>query len=289
MRQFISRELIDKGWSGDRKYCVRDEEGRRYLLRIASPERKMRVNSTFENMQRICRLGIPMCESLEWGECEEGIYVLQTWIDGDDAEKVVSAMSVQKQYAYGTMAGEILCQIHSIPAPPGAHDWEKYFNRKIDRKLAQYRDCPLKYPGGEKMIAYVEENRHLLSNRPVMYQHGDYHIGNMMIDREGRLVIIDFDKDDFGDPWEEFNRIVWCAQAAPSFARGMVDGYFSGHVPEEFWKLLALYIANNTLSSLPWAIPFGSEEVDVMLKQGRDVLRWYDGMRDPVPAWYREK
>ena len=139
------------------------------------------------------------------------------------------------------------------------------------------------------MITYVEENRHLLANRPVMYQHGDYHVGNMMIDCSGELVIIDFDKDDFGDPWEEFNRIVWCAQAAPAFARGMVDGYFDGSVPEEFWRLLALYIANNTLSSLPWAIPFGQEEIDVMLKQGRDVLRWYDGMKDPIPTWYREK
>jgi len=139
------------------------------------------------------------------------------------------------------------------------------------------------------MIAYIEENRHLLAGRPVTYQHGDYHVGNMMIDREGRLVIIDFDKDDCGDPWEEFNRIVWCAQAAPAFARGMVDGYFYGNVPEEFWQLLALYIANNTLSSLPWAIPFGQGEIDVMLKQGSDVLCWYDGMTNPIPAWYRDR
>ena len=61
--------------------------------------------------------------------------------------------------------------------------------------------------------------------------------------------------------WEEFNRIVWCAQAAPAFASGMVDGYFDGDVPMEFWKLLALYICSNTLSSLPWAIPFGEGEV----------------------------
>ena len=289
MREFVSRELIEKGWSGDRKYKVTEKEGRHYLLRIASAERKLRVKSTFENMQRVCKLGIPMCESLEWGECEEGVYVLQTWIDGIDAEKAISAMPLETQYDYGTRAGEILRRIHSIPASSGEHDWEKYFNHRIDRKLALYHNCPLKHPGGEKMIAYVEANRHLLANRPVMYQHGDYHIGNMMIDQVGQLIIIDFDKDDFGDPWEEFNRIVWCAQAAPAFARGMVEGYFDGDVPEEFWRLLALYIANNTLSSLPWAIPFGQEEIDVMLKQGSDVLRWYDGMRDPIPVWYREK
>lgn len=289
MREFITRELIDKGWSGDKKYCVTDEAGQRYLLRIAPKERQARIESTFNNMRKVAELGVPMCRAIEWGECEDGIYVLQTWIDGEDAESVVSALPSEKQYSYGVKAGEILRRIHSIPAPPGDHNWEEYFNRKIDRKMAQYTASPLKHPEGEKLIGYIEENRNLLSGRPVAYQHGDYHVGNMMIDQEGQLVIIDFDKDDCGDPWEEFNRIVWCAQAAPDFACGMVDGYFTGSVPEEFWRLLALYIANNTLSSLPWAIPFGQREIDVMLKQGRDVLYWYDGMTNPVPVWYRRQ
>lgn len=69
--------------------------------------------------------------------------------------------------------------------------------------------------------------RELLRDRPQCFQHGDYHIGNMMVDQDG-LAIIDFDRYDFGDPWEEFNRIVWCAQTAPAFACGMVDGYFGG-------------------------------------------------------------
>ena len=55
----------------------------------------------------------------------------------------------------------------------------------------------------------------------------------------------------------------------------------------EFWKLLALYISSNTLSSLPWAIPFGEKEIQVMQNQAAQVLQWYDGMKNPVPTWYR--
>ena len=80
---------------------------------------------------------------------------------------------------------------------------------------------------------------------------------------------------------------MWCAQAAPAFASGMVDGYFENQVPFEFWKLLALYIASNTLSSLPWAIPFGEKEIGVMQKQAAQVLQWYANMTDPVPTWYK--
>ena len=99
-------------------------------------------------------------------------------------------------------------------------------------------------------------------------------------------MIIDFDRFDYGDPWEEFNRIVWCAQAAPRFAAGMVDGYFDRSVPMEFWRLLALYISSNTLSSIPWAIPFGEEEVRKFLDQAAEILEWYDGMKNTIPSWY---
>lgn len=103
---------------------------------------------------------------------------------------------------------------------------------------------------------------------------------------DGKIFIIDFDRYDFGDPWEEFNRIVWCAQAAPHFASGIVDGYFDGNVPEDFWRLLALYIGSNTMSSVPWAVAFGEKEVETMLRQAKEVLEWYDGMTLVVPKWY---
>jgi serine/threonine-protein kinase len=54
----------------------------------------------------------------------------------------------------------------------------------------------------------------------------------------------------------------------------------------DFWKLLALYISSNALGSIPWAIPFGDEEVQVMRQQAAEVLQWYDGMRNVVPTWY---
>jgi len=107
----------------------------------------------------------------------------------------------------------------------------------------------------------------------------------MMIENN-ELKIIDFDRYDFGDPWEEFNRIVWSAAASPHFATGQLRGYFGGEPPLEFFKLLAFYISSNTLSSIYWAIPFGQSDLDTMMKQSQDVLRWYDNMNNPVPTWY---
>ncbi len=284
---FISKELISKGWSKDKKYAVTDETGTRYLLRISDMAVHDRKKAEFELMRQVASLGVPMCKPVEFGICEDGVYSIQSWIDGEDAEEVIEDYSDAAQYAYGLEAGRILRKIHSIPAPATCEEWESRFNRKMDNKIKKYKECPLQYENGQAFIDFIGANRHLLKNRPQVYQHGDYHIGNMMIGKNGKLYIIDFDRDDFGDPWEEFNRIVWCAGKAPLFASGMVDGYFDHAVPLDFWKLLALYIASNTLSSLPWAIPFGEDEVKTMRNQANEVLIWYDGMKNPVPTWYQ--
>ncbi len=283
----VSKLLIEKGWSDDKKYCISTNDNNRYLLRISSPDRYNTKKNEFELMSRVASLGVPICHPIEFGITEEGVYSIHSWIDGVDLESAANTLNESEQYRYGAYAGEMLKKIHTISAPDNCEKWEDYFNKKIDRKISAYNACPIKYDNGDLFIDYVNNHRHLLVGRPLSYQHGDYHVGNMMLGRDKRLYIIDFDRNDFGDPWEEFNRIVWSAQSMPLFAKGIVNGYFDSNVPAEFWDLLALYISSNTLSSLPWAIPFGEQEINVMRNQAKEILSWYDNMNTTIPSWYR--
>jgi len=58
-----------------------------------------------------------------------------------------------------------------------------------------------KYENGQAFIDYINSNRHLLKNRPQCFQRGHYHLGDMMIDNSRKLQIIDFERDDYGEPW----------------------------------------------------------------------------------------
>ncbi len=285
MLQFEQLYPIEKGWSGDKKYKAVTADGSTYLLRVTPLEKRERCQAMFALQQQFAALGVPMCEPIEQTVREDGVYTVQRFVNGCDAEEVIPNLSASEQYALGLDAGRFLRTLHMIPAPADAPDWSVRFNAKIDRKIKMYRECPLQFEGADRIIDYLNANRERLIGRPQVYQHGDYHVGNMMVE-DGRLVIIDFDRYDFGDPWEEFNRIVWCAQASPHLAAGQVDGYFNGNVPADFWHLLALYIGSNTLSSLPWAIPFGEDEINTMREQAREVLAWYNGMRRVIPSWY---
>jgi serine/threonine-protein kinase len=288
---FSKIEVINKGWSSDKKFYIETTEGKKLLLRTADISEYQRKKSEYEMMKQVAALGVPMSQPVDFGICNDGkeVYQLLTWCEGKDAELVLPSLTETQQYVLGIKAGEILRKLHSIPAPKEQEEWGSRFNRKTNNKIKKYKECGLKFDGDEKIISYLENNRYLLSGRPQCYQHGDYHVGNMIISPENSLFIIDFNRPDFGDPWEEFNRIVWSATISPHFATGQINGYFNGTPPIEFFKLLAFYISSNTLSSIYWAISFGQEEITTMKNQARDVLSWFDNMNNPIPTWYLEK
>lgn len=282
----LSRTPLSGGWSADRKYRAEAADGSVWFLRIGVPSREARLREVFGFQQQAADLGLPVARPLECGSCAEGFYTLESWIDGTDARIALPSRSEAQRYEDGLLAGRVLRRLHSIPAPAELPDWETRFNQKIERRVAEYLACPLKYERDEPLLSGISGNRELLKDRPQSFQHHDYHVGNFMYEH-GALRIIDFDRFAFGDPWQEFQKLPWCVQASPALARGMVDGYFDGPPPEEFWRLLSLYLCCLLLGNLPWAIPYGEEEVRVMRRQAEQVLSWYgDGI---VPAWYRPR
>jgi len=335
--RWMSIEPVPKGWSKDIKYRVKTKEGQSLLVRISDIADYPRKKLEYDALRKLDDLPVLMTRPVDFGMFDGGsrVFTITTWIEGEDAENVLPSLSLKEQYDLGWEAGMILRQIHRIPAPPEQPDWAERFNRKIDRNIRNYEACGIELPGADKAIRHINSLRHLLEGRPQVFQHGDYHCCNMVITADGKLGIIDFNRLDYGDPWEEFNRIVWCASVSGPFASGRINGYFAAgvvedavgdaaedavhgavdvagaaaehaaehaggyaakdgspggsgqvRIPLEFFQLMSLYIASNMLASVPWAIPFGQEEVDVMLKQAEQVLDWYDGFRNCVPRWY---
>lgn len=285
---FVHIRPIEKGWSGEEKFYVETGEGERLLLRMADATQLGRKQLEFALLEQAFSLGLPMPRPINVGLCQKGsrVYSLFTWCGGEDAEAILPALSAREQYALGLKSGELLRLLHTIPAPRAALTWEKRYNEKLDRKLKEYKECSLSFTGDTHILRYIKVNRHLVAGRPQCFQHGDYHVGNMVISGGGGLSIIDFNRFDFGDPWEEFNRIVFSAAASPKFAKGQIDGYFGGDPPLTFFRLLALYIAVNAIGALPWAMAYGQDEVDTMIRQAEDVLSWFTDMTSPVPTWY---
>ncbi len=283
---FVSKTPINKGWSSDKKYCVTDKNGMKYLLRVSDAAFYNAKKFEFDMMKKVASFGIPMCRPLSLDIRADGVYFLQSWIDGVDAGDVIGNMPSEQQYALGVEAGRLLKIIHSIPAPAEREDWEPFYNRKLDKKITSYNNCPYKYESGNQFIDYINANRHLLKGRPQVYQHGDFHRGNLMLGVDNKLYVIDFGRNDHGDPWEDLKSTTWDVELSPIFAVGKIDGYFNNNIPDVFWRTLKLYIYCGILSSASWAIAFGEDEVQVMRNQAAEVLKWYDDNEKYIPNWY---
>ncbi|GAB3064245.1 aminoglycoside phosphotransferase family protein [Salinicoccus sesuvii] len=282
----VSGELLEKGWSSDTKYILKDNHHKKYLVRLRTSDQMDKVKMEYQLMKQCHEVGIATQKPIEYGVYGEQSYLLLTCIEGIEASEMLPKLTNEQQYALGVQAGQYLRRIHALPSNQKTAPWDEKFNRKIDNKIRMYEQCDYKYDKGHLFLNYIENHRHLLDNRAQVPHHGDFHCGNMVINEELKLHIIDFNRCDIGEPWEEFNRIVWCAGQSSQFASGRIDGYFDGDVPHDFWQLLLLYISTNTLSSLPWGVQFGEDQIQLFKDQAAEILDWYDDLNTVIPNWY---
>jgi len=291
---FIKIEPISKGVSRDKKYFVETHDGKRMFLRIADIEEFDRKKAEYEMMERVHDYGVLCPTPYAFGLCDDGksVYSISSWLDGIDADEAWIDMSEAERYELGIKSGQTLRKIHKLPAPDDAEPWNERFYRKVQSRIDFYDSNSLKSENGDTIIRFLQENKHLLDNRPQTFNHGDYNIVNLVVLPDGQVGVIDFNSynQGYGDPWWEFNPINWGNELNVQFYNGFINGYFDNHPPHEFFVMLSYYIAYTSLAAL--CITAEGEEY-VMPDYGEQcvemVLRWFDGMRKPVPMWYEHK
>lgn len=281
-----SRQPLTKGWSSDKKYKVVLESSQVGLLRIAERSAYENKKAEFDLMQKLAGQGLPLAEPLEFWTDGEAVYTLLEWLEGQDLQDVTSSLSEQELYDLGRQSGDFLRMLHTLPIDQSLRDWDAFYQSKIDSKIALYQASQHSYDKGQEMLDFIQANRHLIGTRPIAYQHGDFHTGNFLLGADGQLKVLDFDRQDIGDPWEEFNRLIFTAALSPAFARGQLDAYFEETIPIEFWRLLCLYLTVNSLGALAWAEVVDSEQIPLMKDQARMLADWYADFTCLVPKWY---
>lgn len=281
-------EPVTKGWSSDKKYRLQTADGNTFLVRVADIAQYEAKQAEFEAMKRVAALGIPMQQPVDFGVCNGGshVFLLLTWMDGKDAEEVLPLLSEAEQYSIGMEAGKILKKMQTAEVTAPSDDWFHNYGVKIDRYIQNYRNCGLTFDGDEQIIAFIEQNRHRMKHRPMCLTHDDYHPGNLILNQDHALLVIDFQRLRMVEPYHALTGLQFSASTCPHFAAGQLNAYFDGEPPEDFWRLHALYMACVAVNALPWSIPYGQGEVDFAYKQIAEILSWYDGMQSVVPTWY---
>ncbi len=286
---FVKIEPINKGWSNDKKYYIETADGQRMLLRISDEEHD-RKKTEYCMMERVYELGILTPQPLGFGLCAGGksVYSLSGWLDGEDAEKALPFMSETEQYVVGWKAGETLRKIHTIPAPADAEPWGDWFYRKVQGRIDFYNANPIKTEKGDKIVYFLQHNKYLLDNRPQSFNHGDFNKSNLMVMPDRQIGVIDFNayNRDHGDPWWEFDPTNWGSEPNACFCTGLINGYFGGSPPSEFFQMHRYYLAYDALAALCDTSVNNQGEAEEGRRHLDNVLRWFENMNNPVPTWY---
>ncbi len=274
---------IEEGWSYDEKYLYLINN-RKCIVRVRkstmeSYERKVRI---FEELNSV-DTAIPQIVFSDYIDGYQ-IVVLE-WLEGKPLLDNISEFSKEEQYQLGLSAGRALRLIHSTNAPSNEILWENRFSSKIERVLNSYVG-EYSFEGDHYLIDYIDRHKHLLKGIKSVLQHGDFHMGNMIVNGN-EISIIDLDRSDYGCPIEEYNRFYFTSKASKYFALGQVTGYAIDNL-EEFFELMKLYLSVNILSTFSWATNFGEAELKTSFYYSKYVLEQYDNLRAKYPKWYQE-
>ena len=280
------KKFISKGYSEEIKYKVMADK--KYFLKI-SPQSFTKKKDLEVKYISALEKEIKFPKLVEMKFETNSILSLYEWIDGVDIRDYASKLTGKELYQYGMQAGAFLKKIHSLSIEESSVNWQEYYIQKSKKKIHCFRKMNKNFGEIEMFIDFIQSHQSLLKDRPISLCHGDYHVGNMMIELETKkLVIIDFGSLEIGDPIEEFNRMIWNAQLSEEFATGFVNGYFEGEkIPDIFWKLMAYYMACDVVGSIPWAINFGDNQLEIMLKRAKLVLDWFDDFKRVIPKFYK--
>ncbi len=285
-------EKIDKGWSDDTKYYIETSDHQKLLLRVSGRDHDALKKSEFEMMCKCSGLGFTMSEPISFGVCNQNqnVYLLLTWIDGEDLETALPKLKEDAQYALGREAGCILRKIHRLKVPDDQIPAYTKIHKK-KKQLQKYLESDVRIPGDEAVITFIQDNLELIGSEPPAYLHGDFHPGNLILTPKGELGVIDFNRWEIGDPYEEFSKLESFGSAvSTSFCQGQIDAYFGDCDPsDDFRKILAVYVAHASLYSVKWAERFGQTDIDKMIEIGKKSWAHYDHFRNCIPDWYHSR
>ena len=287
--QIISKvELLNKGWSNDIKYYIEDQNRDKFLLRISDFSLYDKKLNQFNLLKEITKIGINITKPLKICNSDNYTYILLSWVEGNDIEKIIPTLDDKTLYLLGIKAGLILKQIHSIKIESDIN-WEVYFKDRVEDRIKKVKESSIKHKYLDLFSNYLIDNIELIKDRPISILHGDYHLGNMLLNDNLELGIIDFDKIKIGDPIYDFKQMIWTTRVSNVFATGLIDGYTDFKPTNDFFKLMLLYSIESCISNLYWTSKFEKADKKVASELFDNLYKNYDGLTKIIPLWYDEK
>ncbi|KAB8138015.1 aminoglycoside phosphotransferase family protein [Gracilibacillus oryzae] len=279
---------IEKGFSQDEKYLLHMND-KKLILRLFNLEALESKKQEYAILEKMQQYHVTCSRPISIGEIGNQGYLITSYIEGKDAEEELPKYSEQEQYNIGIEAGKELWKMHQYAAPIHVSSWYERKTKKHQRYIDAYLACGVRVENDQKIMKFIDENIHLMKHRPNLFQHDDFHVGNIIVNKKKFSGVIDFNSYDWGDPFHEFLKIgIFTRQYSIPFSIGQIRGYFHNNDPDEyFWRLYSLYLAMCVFSTVVWTLKDIPDDINDMMDKVYTFLEDHDYFNKLKPAWYR--
>ena len=241
LKSYTVIRKITEGYSGDEKYKL-EKDGKYFLLRIGDKERLLEREEEYQRLQIYADKDINTHKPVAFAATIDKFYSIVSWVDGTPIMDIIKRDVSKSYYQLGKKVGIELQKLHSSCQNDFKINWQNIIEKKAILFLENYHRMNIEFACSKYAEQYILKNICLISDRPQVSLHGDFHWNNCVVDAMGNVGIIDFSGNQIGDPWYEFGGLLWALEYSASFANGQIDGYF-GMPPSVFWKVFKLYVA----------------------------------------------
>ena len=241
IKQYTIIEKITEGYSGDSKYKL-EKDGKYFLLRVGDKIRLDEKEQEYNRLMMYVDKAINTQKPITFNTTNDKFYSIVSWVNGIPVMDIIKKDVTKNYYQLGKKVGIELHKLHLASQNDLNVDWKHCIETKVKLFLEKYHQVNIEFACSKQAEEYLIENIYLMSNRPQVILHGDFHWNNCVVDENGKVGIIDFSGKTIGDSWYEFGGVLWALEYSESFVNGQIDGYF-GTPPNDFWKIFKFYVA----------------------------------------------
>lgn len=286
--------FVEKGFSPDEKWVLEAEDGSQIFVKICEEKVADHKENEFQYMRSFYDRGVPVPEPKQFQYLPQYKKCVQVfeYVLGEDAEVTLPHLSDSAQYEAGVQAGKVLRDIHSLHKQDPTETWEEYRWSKYKRYSEALEEMEEDIPHTfrmEPVESFIQEHKHLLKDRPVVFMHDDYHPSNLMMEGTSFKAVIDFDRYEWGDPYHDYYKLaLFTRNISVPFSIGQLHGYFEGEPPMHFWQLYALYVAMAFNADIVWAMRMGEGQPELSHQRLQQMYDDHKGFTRYIPTWYEK-
>ncbi|MEH7552987.1 aminoglycoside phosphotransferase family protein [Bacillus altitudinis] len=291
LKQAISFQPMTSGFSGDRTFVV-ITPSEKLVLKLSDIQKYSSLKKKASIQQKLKNRGVICSEVMEVGVSAEQncTFRIFPFIEGEIARASIHLLTEEEQYEIGRRAGRDLSIMHTCDAPFYAAPWDKKVLAKHERYVHAYQSSGVTFSHDQFVLDFIQSHADAVKGRPNQFQHDDFHLGNIIIQRHQYAGAIDFDQSDWGDPIHDFYKLsLFSRERSIPFSAGQLDAYISTQTTHDFWLLFSIYTAMSCFSSIVWTLSYDPGHVKDMVNRVERILSDHKRFTQLIPVWYVDR